>query len=92
SRLEQNRRPIWPIRKPHHVAAARSTARRPAKSKLGTSCSVLSSSPSWGKLTFVAESAGRDFNINFGPQHPAAHGVVRVALELAHIGLLRPKS
>ena len=40
---------------------------------------------------------GRSFNINFGPQHPAAHGVLRMVLELdgevvercdPHIGLL----
>ena len=39
----------------------------------------------------------RTFNINFGPQHPAAHGVLRLVLELdgeivervdPHIGLL----
>jgi NADH-quinone oxidoreductase subunit D len=48
------------------------------------------------------ESAGdpapRTFTINFGPQHPAAHGVLRLVLELdgeviervdPHIGLLR---
>ena len=42
-------------------------------------------------------SAGRNFTINFGPQHPAAHGVLRLVLELdgevvervdPHIGLL----
>ncbi len=42
-------------------------------------------------------SAGRKFTINFGPQHPAAHGVLRLVLELdgevvervdPHIGLL----
>ncbi len=42
-------------------------------------------------------SAGRSFTINFGPQHPAAHGVLRLVLELdgevvervdPHIGLL----
>jgi NADH-quinone oxidoreductase subunit D len=41
--------------------------------------------------------AGRPFTINFGPQHPAAHGVLRLVLELdgevvervdPHIGLL----
>ncbi len=41
--------------------------------------------------------AGRNFSINFGPQHPAAHGVLRLVLELdgevvervdPHIGLL----
>lgn len=45
----------------------------------------------------MAESDIRQFNINFGPQHPAAHGVLRLVLELdgevvervdPHIGLL----
>lgn len=44
-----------------------------------------------------AEQRIRNFNINFGPQHPAAHGVLRMVLELdgevvervdPHIGLL----
>ncbi len=43
------------------------------------------------------EQSIRNFNINFGPQHPAAHGVLRMVLELdgeiveradPHIGLL----
>ncbi|MEO1292949.1 MAG: NADH-quinone oxidoreductase subunit D [Pseudomonadota bacterium] len=43
------------------------------------------------------EQTIRNFNINFGPQHPAAHGVLRLVLELdgeivervdPHIGLL----
>ena len=47
------------------------------------------------KLT--GEQRIRNFNINFGPQHPAAHGVLRLVLELdgeivercdPHIGLL----
>src|SRR4030088_3020886 len=45
----------------------------------------------------VPETKIRKFNINFGPQHPAAHGVLRLVLELdgevvervdPHIGLL----
>src|SRR3979411_1613210 len=45
----------------------------------------------------MAEPAPRTFTINFGPQHPAAHGVLRLVLELGgevvervdpHIGLL----
>lgn len=46
----------------------------------------------------IAQDPGkRNFNINFGPQHPAAHGVLRLVLELdgeiveradPHIGLL----
>ena len=45
----------------------------------------------------MAELNVRNFNINFGPQHPAAHGVLRLVLELdgevvervdPHIGLL----
>ncbi len=45
----------------------------------------------------MAESEIRNFTINFGPQHPAAHGVLRLVLELdgevvnrvdPHVGLL----
>ncbi len=45
----------------------------------------------------MAETEIRQFNINFGPQHPAAHGVLRLVLELdgevvervdPHVGLL----
>ncbi|MDP3490127.1 MAG: NADH-quinone oxidoreductase subunit D [Phenylobacterium sp.] len=45
----------------------------------------------------IQETPVRKFNINFGPQHPAAHGVLRLVLELdgevvervdPHIGLL----
>src|SRR5690349_358959 len=47
--------------------------------------------------TTTAEADIRNFTINFGPQHPAAHGVLRLVLELdgevvtrvdPHIGLL----
>ena len=30
----------------------------------------------------MTEAAVRNFTINFGPQHPAAHGVLRLVLEL----------
>ena len=45
----------------------------------------------------MAEAEIKNLNINFGPQHPAAHGVLRLVLELAgevveradpHVGLL----
>ncbi len=45
----------------------------------------------------MAANGERNFTINFGPQHPAAHGVLRLVLELdgevvervdPHIGLL----
>ena len=45
----------------------------------------------------MAEASVRNFTINFGPHHPAAHGVLRLVLELdgevvarvdPHIGLL----
>ena len=45
----------------------------------------------------MPETSVRNFNINFGPQHPSAHGVLRLVLELdgevvdrvdPHIGLL----
>ena len=49
------------------------------------------------KQSSVGEAEVRNFTINFGPQHPAAHGVLRLVLELdgeivervdPHIGLL----
>jgi len=61
---------------------------------------------SWLRLYFrcfmttteaILEGDDRNFTINFGPQHPAAHGVLRLVLELEgeivervdpHIGLL----
>ncbi len=48
-------------------------------------------------MSSVAETETRPFTINFGPQHPAAHGVLRLVLQLdgevvervdPHIGLL----
>src|SRR5213080_5477993 len=45
----------------------------------------------------MAEATLRNFTMNFGPQHPAAHGVLRLVLDLdgevvqrvdPHIGLL----
>ena len=45
----------------------------------------------------MAETKSRNYTVNFGPQHPAAHGVLRMILELEgetivradpHIGLL----
>ena len=50
-----------------------------------------------GATTIEPEAEERTFSINFGPQHPAAHGVLRLVLELdgeivkrvdPHIGLL----
>jgi NADH-quinone oxidoreductase subunit D len=29
----------------------------------------------------MAEATLRNFTLNFGPQHPAAHGVLRLVLE-----------
>ena len=48
-------------------------------------------------MTDLEQIDDRKFTINFGPQHPAAHGVLRLVLELEgeviervdpHIGLL----
>lgn len=49
------------------------------------------------KTLNVVQDEGRNYTINFGPQHPAAHGVLRLILEMdgelivradPHIGLL----
>lgn len=62
----------------------------------GTSASFPGSAAATWSKSVLAESAVRNFNINFGPQHPAAHGVLRLVLELdgevfervdTHIGL-----
>ncbi|XP_066928967.1 NADH-ubiquinone oxidoreductase 49 kDa subunit-like [Clytia hemisphaerica] len=51
----------------------------------------------WDKEQFVAEKGVTNMTLNFGPQHPAAHGVLRLVLELngevveradPHVGLL----
>ena len=48
-------------------------------------------------LSFLSNKNLNNFTLNFGPQHPAAHGVLRLVLELngeiieradSHIGLL----
>lgn len=53
--------------------------------------------PSWNAKLAPVEKKVRNVSINFGPQHPAAHGVLRLVLELdgetvvradPHIGLL----
>ena len=53
--------------------------------------------PTVPEVALAEETRLRKFNINFGPQHPAAHGVLRLVLELdgevvervdPHIGLL----
>lgn len=51
----------------------------------------------WALLENESDTGIRSFNMNFGPQHPAAHGVLRMVLQLkgeviergdVHIGLL----
>merc|ERR1712142_1042456 len=53
--------------------------------------------PAWNSRLAPTEKKVRNVTINFGPQHPAAHGVLRLVLELdgetvmradPHIGLL----
>ncbi|XP_050082240.1 NADH-ubiquinone oxidoreductase 49 kDa subunit-like [Anopheles aquasalis] len=53
--------------------------------------------PPWNSKIAPVEKTIRNLNLNFGPQHPAAHGVLRLVLELdgetvmradPHIGLL----
>ncbi|KAH8373757.1 hypothetical protein KR009_009402, partial [Drosophila setifemur] len=53
--------------------------------------------PPWNSKVTPVEKSVRNLTLNFGPQHPAAHGVLRLVLELdgetvmradPHIGLL----
>ncbi|XP_030566648.1 NADH-ubiquinone oxidoreductase 49 kDa subunit [Drosophila novamexicana] len=53
--------------------------------------------PPWNSKMVPVEKSVRNLTLNFGPQHPAAHGVLRLVLELdgetvmradPHIGLL----
>ncbi|MCZ9335682.1 hypothetical protein, partial [Klebsiella pneumoniae] len=47
---------------------------------LGTD--VFDDAPNDGRTSHAREMDDRKFTINFGPQHPAAHGVLRLVLEL----------
>lgn len=38
--------------------------------------------PTWNAKLAPVEKKVRNISINFGPQHPAAHGVLRLVLEL----------
>lgn len=53
--------------------------------------------PAWNAKTALPEKSVKNLTINFGPQHPAAHGVLRLVMELdgevcvradPHVGLL----
>jgi NADH-quinone oxidoreductase subunit D len=70
---------------------------RPGDQLGRNSCTIVTTSQSGPKATTTSETSVRTFNINFGPQHPAAHGVLQLVLELdgevvtrvdPHIGLL----
>lgn len=38
--------------------------------------------PPWNAKSTIVEKSVRNLTLNFGPQHPAAHGVLRLVLEL----------
>ena len=90
---DERKRVIYePVRLPS--SSATSISSRPGKAP--TTCFRGTRRRSRSRVT-MAESEVRTFNINFGPQHPAAHGVLRLVLELdgeivervdPHIGLL----
>ncbi len=64
---------------------------------MGGLATIAPDAPGVPQTPGLPETKVRKFNINFGPQHPAAHGVLRLVLELdgevvervdPHIGLL----
>ena len=78
-----------PIDAPRNRARAWTFRRRPARAGAGPTEA--------GPGEPMPEIEGRKYTINFGPQHPAAHGVLRLLLEMdgevvdradPHIGLL----
>src|ERR1700742_2076425 len=78
------------------VAAGRPGARRKGAWQM-TGANAPARDSDFFAPEVIGETKVRKFNINFGPQHPAAHGVLRMVLELdgevvervdPHIGLL----
>ena len=91
---EQKRVVYEPVRLDPGISAS-STSSRPGRAP--TTCCRATRRRSRRRETTWASSEIRNFTINFGPQHPAAHGVLRLVLELdgevvervdPHIGLL----
>jgi hypothetical protein len=70
------------------AAMQRATAGRPTRTlrRIGTFTEQMKlpgvSGSSEAKEIRMAEAALRNFTIGFGPQHPSAHGVLRLVLEL----------
>ena len=70
---------------------------RGQKTMTTTSVDVMVGAPSAGDKPTAGDETISNYTINFGPQHPAAHGVLRLIMELdgeivervdPHIGLL----